>query len=50
MMREYGLGAQILRDLGIRKIELLTNSKKNLVGLRTFGIEIVSQRPIPAPQ
>lgn len=46
-MREYGFGAQILRDLGVRKIELLTNSKKDLVGLKTFGIEIVSQIPIP---
>ncbi len=43
-MREYGLGAQILRDLGVRKIDLITNSKKNLVGLKPFGIEIVSQR------
>ncbi|RIL00863.1 MAG: bifunctional 3,4-dihydroxy-2-butanone-4-phosphate synthase/GTP cyclohydrolase II, partial [Proteobacteria bacterium] len=47
MMREYGLGAQILRDLGVRKVELLTGSKKNLVGLKTFGIEIVSQLPLP---
>lgn len=47
MMREYGLGAQILHDLGVRKIELLTNTKKNLVGLESFGIEIVSQLPIP---
>lgn len=46
MMREYGLGAQILRDLGVRQIELLTNSKKNLVGLKTFGIEIVKQSPL----
>lgn len=47
LMREYGLGAQILRDLGVRKIELLTNSKKSLIGIKTFGIEIVSQLPIP---
>lgn len=46
IMREYGLGAQILRDLGVKKIELLTNSQKDLVGLDSFGIEIVSQRPI----
>ena len=44
VMREYGLGAQILHDIGVRKIELLTNSEKNLVGLVSFGIEIVSQR------
>lgn len=46
MMREYGVGAQILRDLGIKKVELLTNSKKNLAGLTTFGIEIIKQRAL----
>lgn len=48
MMREYGLGAQILRDLGVRKIELLSDRHKAFVGLDTFGLEIVSQRPITA--
>jgi len=48
LMREYGLGAQILHDLGVRKIELLTGSKKSLIGLDSFGIEIVSQAPIPS--
>lgn len=47
IMREYGLGAQILRDLGVQKVDLLTGSKKNLVGIHPFGIEIVSQREIP---
>lgn len=47
IMREYGLGAQILRDLGVRRIELLTGSTKNLAGITTFGLEIVSQRPLP---
>lgn len=47
LMREYGIGAQILRDLGVRKIELLTSSKRVLTGLDTFGIEIVNQRPLP---
>ncbi len=46
LMREYGLGAQILRDLGIRRIDLLTNSRRNLVGLNTFGIEIVATTPL----
>ncbi|MCB0310372.1 MAG: 3,4-dihydroxy-2-butanone-4-phosphate synthase [Bdellovibrionales bacterium] len=46
MMREYGMGAQILRDLGVRKIELLTSNPKSLGGLETFGIEIVGHRPI----
>jgi len=46
MMREYGLGAQILRDLGVKKIELLSESKSNLPGLDQFGIEIVSERTL----
>jgi 3,4-dihydroxy 2-butanone 4-phosphate synthase/GTP cyclohydrolase II len=47
MMREYGVGAQILRDLGISKIELLTTQPRALVGLPSFGLSIVSQHPIP---
>lgn len=46
MMRDYGIGAQILRDLGVQKIELLTGSQKNLIGIRPFGLEIVSQVPL----
>lgn len=46
MTRDYGLGAQILRDLGVTKIELLTNSRRKMAGLKTFGIEIVGQRLI----
>ncbi len=46
-MREYGVGAQILRDLGITQIELLSSTHKNLVGLDSFGISVVAQRPIP---
>lgn len=44
MLREYGIGAQIIRDLGIEKIEVLTTSQRKLVGLTSFGIEIVAQR------
>ena len=40
--REIGLGAQILKDLGISSIRLLTGSKWNYVGLGGFGIEIIS--------
>lgn len=47
MMREYGIGAQILRDLGVRKIELLSSSQRSLAGLQTFGIQILAQHPIP---
>jgi len=43
MMREYGIGAQVLRDLGVRHVDLLTGTQRNLAGLKTFGIDIVSQ-------
>jgi 3,4-dihydroxy 2-butanone 4-phosphate synthase/GTP cyclohydrolase II len=46
MMREYGLGAQILRDLGVVKAEVLTNSPRRLIGITSFGIEIVGQVPL----
>jgi len=44
--RDYGLGAQILRDVGIRKMKLLTNSAPKLVGLSGYGLEIVSLAPL----
>jgi 3,4-dihydroxy 2-butanone 4-phosphate synthase/GTP cyclohydrolase II len=45
-LREYGLGAQILVDLGLKTIRLLTNNPKKLVGLEGYGLEIVQQVPI----
>jgi 3,4-dihydroxy 2-butanone 4-phosphate synthase/GTP cyclohydrolase II len=44
--REIGLGAQILKDLGISSIRLLTSSKRTYVGLSGFGIEIVATDPL----
>ncbi len=48
-LRQYGLGAQILADLGLKKIILLSNSKRNIVGLEGYGLEVVAQQPIHAP-
>jgi 3,4-dihydroxy 2-butanone 4-phosphate synthase/GTP cyclohydrolase II len=45
-LREYGLGAQILCDLGLKKIRLMTNNPKKLVGLEGYGLKIVEQVPI----
>ncbi|MEI6339045.1 MAG: bifunctional 3,4-dihydroxy-2-butanone-4-phosphate synthase/GTP cyclohydrolase II [Verrucomicrobiota bacterium] len=45
-LRDYGLGAQILADLGVKKIRLLTNNPRKVVGLEGYGLEIVEQLPI----
>jgi len=45
-LREYGLGAQILCDLGLKTIRLLTNNPKKVVGLKGYGLKIVQQVPI----
>lgn len=44
--RDYGIGAQILADLGLHRIRLLTNHPKKIVGLEGFGLTVVSQLPI----
>lgn len=45
-LRDYGIGAQILKDLGIKKIRLLTNNPKKIVGLRGYGLEVVERIPL----
>ena len=46
-LRDYGIGAQILLDLGVKNMILLTNRRRTVIGLEGYGLEIVEQRPIP---
>ena len=45
-LRDYGIGAQILVDLGVREIELLTNNPRKLVGLEAYGLKITKRVPV----
>jgi 3,4-dihydroxy 2-butanone 4-phosphate synthase/GTP cyclohydrolase II len=45
-MRDYGIGAQILVDLGLHKIRLMTNNPRKIIGLEGYGIEVVERVPI----
>lgn len=45
-LRDYGIGAQILADLGLKKIRLLTNNPKKIVGLEGYGLEVVERVPL----
>ena len=45
-MRDYGVGAQILLDLGVKKMRLLTNNPKKMIGLEGYGLTVVEQVPI----
>jgi 3,4-dihydroxy 2-butanone 4-phosphate synthase/GTP cyclohydrolase II len=48
-LRVYGIGAQILRELGVRKIRLLTNHPKKIVGLQGYGLTVIEQVPLVIP-
>ena len=47
--RDYGIGAQILHELGVHKMRLLTNNPRKFVGLEGYGLEIVERLPIEIP-
>ncbi|WP_026584248.1 bifunctional 3,4-dihydroxy-2-butanone-4-phosphate synthase/GTP cyclohydrolase II [Bacillus sp. J33] len=48
-LRDYGVGAQILRDLGVRKMRLLTNNPRKIAGLGGYGLEVVERVPLQMP-
>lgn len=52
-LRDYGIGAQILRDLGVRKMRLITNNPKKIIGLEGYGLKVTGRQPIemePEPE
>ena len=48
-LREYGIGAQILKSCGVRKMRLLTNNPRKIVGLEGYHLEVVGREPIEIP-
>jgi 3,4-dihydroxy 2-butanone 4-phosphate synthase/GTP cyclohydrolase II len=46
-LRDYGIGAQILKDLGVRDMILLSNVERPIVGLEGYGLRVVEQRHLP---
>ena len=46
--RDYGVGAQIIRDLGLRQLRILTNNPKKIIGLEGYGLEVAERVPIMA--
>ena len=49
-LRDYGVGAQILLDLGVREMILLSNTQHTIIGLEGYGLSVVEQRPIISPK
>jgi 3,4-dihydroxy 2-butanone 4-phosphate synthase/GTP cyclohydrolase II len=45
-LRDYGIGAQILVDLGVRKMRLMTNNPKKIIGLEGYGLKVVERIPV----
>jgi 3,4-dihydroxy 2-butanone 4-phosphate synthase/GTP cyclohydrolase II len=45
-MRDYGIGVQILADLGLHKVRLLSNNPKKVLGLKSYGLEVTETVPI----
>src|ERR1044071_1926597 len=48
-LRDYGIGAQILRDLGLQKVALLTNNPRKISGLEVYGVQVVERVPLEVP-
>ncbi|RTZ69909.1 MAG: bifunctional 3,4-dihydroxy-2-butanone-4-phosphate synthase/GTP cyclohydrolase II [Aquificaceae bacterium] len=48
-LRDYGVGAQILRDLGVRKLRLMTNNPRKIVALKGYGLEVIERVPLQTP-
>jgi 3,4-dihydroxy 2-butanone 4-phosphate synthase/GTP cyclohydrolase II len=48
-LRDYGIGAQILRDLGVRRMRLMTNNPKKIIGLEGYGLKVVERVPLEIP-
>jgi 3,4-dihydroxy 2-butanone 4-phosphate synthase/GTP cyclohydrolase II len=49
-LRDYGVGAQILLDLGVAEMILLSNTKRTIIGLEGYGLSVVEQRPLPVAE
>jgi len=47
--RDYGIGSQILRDLGLRQIRIMTNNPKKIYGIEGYGLTVVEEVPIKIP-